>query len=219
MSKKDFVKITFQDIEIAEEFFENQKHLDEFLCAVVDYYRGKTIRIKTKIVKKYFETYKKTMDFVLQAKEKGREGAKLRYENEIVTSDTLVGSLLAPPEGTLVANNKDIISNNKLEKDKKEKEEKESVSPPKISIPSWEEFLAYSQKESYERNLKIDKVKLKIKYDGWVMDDWHTGKGRPIKNWKSTIINTLCYLQMTPYQAQARQDNLPRKKPKTLDDL
>ena len=196
MSKKDFVKITFQDIEIAEEFFENQKHLDEFLCAVMDYYRGKTIRIKTKIVSKYFETYKKTMDFVLQAKEKGREGAKVRYENEVVTSGTLIGSLIAPLQGTLLANNKEIISNKKLEIKKEEKEKKEIVSPPKISIPSWEEFIAYSQKEAYERNLQIDKVKVKIKYDGWVLDNWHTGNGRPIKNWKSTIINTLCYLQL-----------------------
>jgi hypothetical protein len=71
---ENYSKITEQDITIAEEFFENEKHLDEFLANVSRYYSKKTLTIKTKIVKKYFEAYRKTMDFVIQARYKGKEG-------------------------------------------------------------------------------------------------------------------------------------------------
>lgn len=114
---KDFVKITVQDIELAEEFFENEKHLDEFLCGVIDYYRGKEARLKTKIVKRYFNTYKKTMDYVLEAKERGKKGAEVRIENQRVKEETLEGSLEEAleeaVEDSLSGNNKEVSSNNK----------------------------------------------------------------------------------------------------------
>ncbi len=88
---KQYFKITFQDIEIAEEFFENEKHLNEFLIATMNYYRGKESVIKTKIVKKYFETYKKTMNVIIKAREFGKKGAEKRAENQVVNPDTLEG--------------------------------------------------------------------------------------------------------------------------------
>lgn len=107
MAKKDFIKISIQDIEIAEKFFENDKHLSEWIINVVRYYRGKKIQIKTKIVGKYFETYKKTMDFVIEAKLSGKLGGNIRAENQLVKDETLQGSVVGVGVDTLQAKKKE----------------------------------------------------------------------------------------------------------------
>lgn len=128
---KPYVKITFQDIEIAEEFFNNEKHLEEFLTNVVRYYRGLDLKIKTKIVEKYFKTYKKTMDFIINSKQFGEKGAQRKAENQEVGSSTLEGMVEAPLEGTLPTNIKDIIVNKEdtTEPEKFESTEHGSVVP------------------------------------------------------------------------------------------
>lgn len=112
---RPFVKISEQDLQIAEDFFENEKHFNEFLVNVFKYYRGRNIQIKTKIVLKYFNSYKKTMDFVIGSAKSGKEGGLKKAENQTVNSDTLQGGYENPtstPKDTLVANKK-VISNNK----------------------------------------------------------------------------------------------------------
>lgn len=72
MTDKQYLKITEQDMLIAEEFFDNnEKHFNEFIIGVMNYYRGREVKIKTKIVEKYFKTYQKTMDNVIQGRETG----------------------------------------------------------------------------------------------------------------------------------------------------
>lgn len=113
---KPFFKITFQDLEIAEEFFENEKHFSEFILAVSYYYRGKYYQIKNKNVQKYFKTYEKTMDFIMESKAFGKKGAEIKAkiaEKQDVKENTLEGLLETPLEGTLPTNNKVISVNDK----------------------------------------------------------------------------------------------------------
>mgnify|MGYP003426826780 CR=1 FL=1 len=107
--KRPFYKINFEDIDIASEFFDhNQKHLSEFIMATITYYSGKNVEIKSKLVEKYFKTYKKTMDFVMLSKCYGKKGALIKAENQIDSSQTLKGLVEAPLAETLPTNNKEI---------------------------------------------------------------------------------------------------------------
>ena len=108
---KPFFKINFEDLEIAESFFENEKHFSEFLLAVSYYYRGKDYTIKQKFVQRYFNTYKKTMDFIIDSKKTGSDGGKQRFENQKIKEQTLEGVV----EGPVEPNNKLLNSNNKEE--------------------------------------------------------------------------------------------------------
>lgn len=117
---RQFVKISEQDLQIAEAFFENEKHFNEFLINVFNYYRGRNVQIKTKIVQKYFNSYKKVMDYIIDAAENGKEGVLKRLENQRVKSSTLEGVLDNPSreyQDTHQANSKvEIVKNKGKEK-------------------------------------------------------------------------------------------------------
>ena len=117
VERKPFVKITFEDLNLAKEFFDNKKHYAEWIYAITEYYQGNEIEIKTKIVLKYFNNYKKTMDFIIKSKEFGKKGKDKITENKDVTYKTLTGVFEPPLEDSLQlnSNNKDINSNNKQE--------------------------------------------------------------------------------------------------------
>ena len=57
-------------------------------------------------------------------------------------------------------------------------------------VPSYEEFKAYAMAQ----NLQTDYSRLKLKYDSWVVNEWKDGNDKPIKNWKSKLLNTLPHL-------------------------
>jgi hypothetical protein len=60
-------------------------------------------------------------------------------------------------------------------------------------IPTLDEFVAYGIKQLPE----VDEQALRLKYSSWVESNWIVtvgGKTRIIKNWKSTLNNTLPYL-------------------------
>ena len=112
--KRPFYKINFEDIDIASEFFDhNQKHLSEFIMATIAYYSGKNVEIKSKLVEKYFKTYKKTMDFVMLSKGYGKKGALVKAENQIDNNQTLQGVVEVPLAETLPTNNELLNNNNK----------------------------------------------------------------------------------------------------------
>jgi hypothetical protein len=115
--KKDFFKITFEDMQLAKDFFEKDRHYIEWLYAVSEYYQGNLVQIKNKIVLKYFNNYKKTMDFVMKAKQVGEKGGLQKAINQTVKSQTLEGVVEQPLYQPLYLNNnnKIINNNNKIE--------------------------------------------------------------------------------------------------------
>jgi hypothetical protein len=113
INKKEFIKVNIEDLVYAKEFFDNNSDYSLWLYAVTEYYQGNEVVIKKKIVKKYFDNYKKTMNIVIEAKEFGKKGALKRYENQQVKEDTLEDTLHPPLEDTLQVNNKVLNINNK----------------------------------------------------------------------------------------------------------
>jgi hypothetical protein len=69
--------------------------------------------------------------------------------------------------------------------EKESEEEKE-----KIDIPTFEEFKNYA----LDKKPDIDISALNLKYEAWKENNWKTGKNVKIKNWKSTLLNTLPYI-------------------------
>jgi len=59
-------------------------------------------------------------------------------------------------------------------------------------IPTYQEFKDYSLKNSKD----IDLEKLELKYKSWVANNWNDGNNKPIKNWKSKILNTIPFLKL-----------------------
>lgn len=108
---REYVKINEEDLKLAEDFFENDKHFNEWLINVIRYYRGKETQIKTKIVQKYFNNYKKTMDFILNSIGTGKKGALVKAEKQAVKYTTLEGVVKAPVEAYLQPNI-EIVNNN-----------------------------------------------------------------------------------------------------------
>tara|TARA_R110002050_G_scaffold298733_1_gene462587 strand:- start:2052 stop:2897 length:846 start_codon:yes stop_codon:yes gene_type:complete len=97
--------------------------------------------------------------------------------------DNNIGDVNAKAKG-------DVISNKKRGGTGGEK------SQVKKEIPTLSEFLEYAKENDKEFDLK--KSSIEMKYKSWVENDWNTGRNEPIKNWKSTLLNTLPYLNANP---------------------
>jgi uncharacterized protein YdaU (DUF1376 family) len=69
----------------------------------------------------------------------------------------------------------------------------ENVNVNVNTIPSIEVFIAYAM----ERKPNVNKEAVELKYYAWKDNGWKTtgAKGRQIKNWKSTLLNTLPHLK------------------------
>jgi hypothetical protein len=140
-NKKEFIKVNIEDLIYAKEFFDNVSDYSLWLYAVTEYYQGNEITIKKKIVKKYFDNYKKTMNIVIEAKEFGKKGALKRIEKQQVNIDTLEDPLQYPLKETLAVNNKD-----------KDKEE--------INYQALLDFI----NECFDRKFQVVSDKVKSKY-------------------------------------------------------
>ncbi len=79
----------------------------------------------------------------------------------------------------------DIVSNRKGGKGEKPLAKK--------NIPEWIEFLTYA----ITQQKNVDHLSLKMKYEAWKVNDWKDGYDKPIKNWKSKLLNTMPHLKQT----------------------
>tara|TARA_B100001146_G_C16160039_1_gene425225 strand:+ start:294 stop:1016 length:723 start_codon:yes stop_codon:yes gene_type:complete len=71
-------------------------------------------------------------------------------------------------------------------------EKTEKSKPKKIKIPTEEEFIEYA----FANEVQADESKVRLKYRAWQEAGWKSGKKlTPIKNWKTTLLNTLPYLK------------------------
>jgi len=69
------------------------------------------------------------------------------------------------------------------------------------STPEFEEFKNFA----VTHKSTIDLNALKLKYNSWVENGWKNGNNKPIKNWKSTLLNTI------PYIKERQKDPEPTK--------
>lgn len=68
---------------------------------------------------------------------------------------------------------------------------KEVKNNKKIYIPTILEFKSYA----FAKGKDIDSELLKLKYESWKVNDWKDGFDKPIKNWKSKLLNTIPHLK------------------------
>lgn len=68
-------------------------------------------------------------------------------------------------------------------------------------IPEFNEFKNYVLENEPNINLKS----LELKYKSWIENKWKDGNNKPIKNWKTKILNTITYL---PKNIEEKKINL-----------
>lgn len=81
-------------------------------------------------------------------------------------------------------------NNNQITTTKERKELKKDKKYKNIDIPTFEIFMNYA----LENDMNINLNALELKYKSWVENGWNDGNNKPIKNWKSKLLNTIAYL-------------------------
>lgn len=88
-----------------------------------------------------------------------------------------------------------------FEKPKKADNKNDNDNKNNNNIPELNEFLDYAR----EKVANIDLAAVTLKYESWIESGWCTnvkGKEHKIKNWKSTLLNTLPFLPKHEIQQQ-----------------
>ena len=63
-------------------------------------------------------------------------------------------------------------------------------------IPELSEFLAFAIQECSN----INQEDVKHKYKSWILNEWKDGNDKPIKNWKTKLLNTIPHLKKIEIQ-------------------
>ncbi len=103
-------------------------------------------------------------------------------------------------ETEIKPNENPIKSESKGIREDKRKEDNKREDNIGTKVPDWLDFFNYAEEKAVELNYYLDESKLKAKYLAWKEAGWQTGKNKKIKNWKSTLLNTLVYLRIDENQ-------------------
>ena len=79
-----------------------------------------------------------------------------------------------------------------------------TVSVSVNDIPTVEEFIAHA----ISKKTTLDVEAVRLKYDAWVTNGWKNGNDKPIKNWKSSLNNTIPHLKESASNKQPRNEDL-----------
>jgi hypothetical protein len=81
--------------------------------------------------------------------------------------------------------------------------ESDNDNPVILNIPKLEIFLEYAKSKITESNYPRLENQLKLKYESWKENNWHTGGENPrqIKNWKTTLLNTISHMKPESFAA------------------
>lgn len=82
-------------------------------------------------------------------------------------------------------------------------EDIETLIDTSINKPTLEDFLEYVKSKSKDYTLIQNAAKLK--YESWSVNDWKDGNDKPIKNWRTKILNTIPHLKKEHRSAGANQ--------------
>jgi len=105
-----------------------------------------------------------------QRKQAGLKSAEVRKQNATTVNERSISSTVNDSVNVSV-------SVNEISKD--------------TNIPIWDDFKIYA----LEKEPLVNITALKNKYDAWVVNGWKNGNDKPIKNWKSALLQTLIYIQ------------------------
>jgi len=182
--KSNFKEGNFQGIEVEKgSFITSLKHLSD------------ETNISIQTIRTCLKKLQLTKEIDVKSTNKLTKITICKYESYQFESD----------EANKQLTNNQQTTNKQLTTIKEYKESKEEKN--KTIIPSIDEFVAYAI--SLKQNVNTDNVKLK--FNSWLVNDWkinRNGKEVLIKNWKTTLSNTIQYLGETDL----------RFKPSTLDD-
>jgi len=137
--------------------------------------------ISLQTIRTLLKKFEKTNEINIQTTNKFTIVTICKYEC-YQQENELTNTLLTNEQQTT---NKQLTTN---KNDKKEKKE--------INIPELSEFLAFAIQEC--SNINQDDVK--HKYKSWILNEWKDGNDKPIKNWKTKLLNTIPHLKKIEIQ-------------------
>ncbi len=87
-------------------------------------------------------------------------------------------------------------------REEKRREEKKRKENTKDVIPLFKDFMSYAK--SKDKDYELKKENIKLKYESWVENGWKDGFNKPIKNWKSKLLNNLQFIPKSYKKQETR---------------